>query len=63
MSYLCGALPKQGAGVPASVSRLGNSTEWGGGYFSGRAAVEGIYMNAYFTIYQDIISRRRQVYP
>jgi len=56
MSYLCGALPKQGAGVPASVSRLGNSTEWGGGYFSGRAAVEGIYMNAYFTIYQDIIS-------
>lgn len=39
-----------------SVATLGNNSNGSSIFFSGKKATEAIYMNAYFTIYKDMIS-------
>jgi hypothetical protein len=52
----CAALPIEKAPSHYSIAPLGNESNQTNMFFSGKKATESIYMNAYFTIYKDIIS-------
>ena len=52
----CTALPLEQSPSHDSVARLGNASSRENMFFSGKKVTESIYMNAYFTIYQDMIS-------
>ncbi len=55
-AYFSLALPGKDYAGDQSIKKLGGGVNVSGMYFSGKKLADGIYMNAYMTIYEDIVS-------
>ena len=55
-AYFSLALPGKDAAGTQSIAKIGSGNNASGMYFSGKKLTEGVYMNAYLTVYEDIVS-------